>query len=79
MQAAQLAPPTLAPAQRKPRVGGFLKGKTWAAPDCWEKDNDVITMMHEGTIFPDKEPSAAYLAAAESFRKRAAQAASTAP
>jgi len=68
----QAANPTPASrAQRKPRVGGFLKGQTWAASDCWEKDEDVITMMTEGPIFPDEPLSPAYQAAQASFSKRA--------
>ncbi|ATC65142.1 type II toxin-antitoxin system prevent-host-death family antitoxin [Nibricoccus aquaticus] len=49
---------------RKARVGGFLKGQIWEAPDCWEADEKLNKLMVEGPLFPD-EPGSTMLVAEE--------------
>jgi len=48
-----VAPAFVVQPQRKPRVGGFLKGQWQCTPDCWEKDEDIIKLMLEGPLFPE--------------------------
>jgi prevent-host-death family protein len=40
-----------------PRQGGFLAGQIWQAPDCWEDDPELISMMTDGPLFPEAIPS----------------------
>jgi len=40
-------------AQREPRRLGFMKGKIWTAPDCWEPDRELARQMVEGSLFPE--------------------------
>ncbi len=35
-----------------PRIGGFLAGQIWQAPDCWEDDPELISTMTDGPLFP---------------------------
>ena len=42
--------------QRQPRKLGFMKGKIWTAPDCWEPDPELARQMEEGPIFPRRRP-----------------------
>ena len=35
-----------------PRVGGFLQGQIWESPDCWEPDEELISAMTTGPLFP---------------------------
>jgi prevent-host-death family protein len=38
--------------QRHPRKLGFMKGKIWMAPDCWEPDPELVQQLEEGPVFP---------------------------
>lgn len=35
-----------------PRIGGFLAGQIWEAPDCWEPDDEITELMTGGGIEP---------------------------
>lgn len=35
-----------------PRSGGFLAGQVWEAPDCWEPDEELTTLMTGGDVEP---------------------------
>lgn len=39
---------------RKPRVGGWLKGQGWESEDAWEQDEALIDSMINGSIFPEE-------------------------
>lgn len=39
--------------QRQPRRLGFMKGKIWTAPDCWEPDLELARQMVAGALFPE--------------------------
>ena len=47
---AKLVPYTAKAAIRK---GGFLSGKIHESPDCWETDEELISTMTSGPLFPD--------------------------
>ena len=40
-----------------PRKGGFLAGQIWQAPDCWDDDSELISMMTDGPLFPQAATS----------------------
>ncbi len=42
--------------ERKPRVGGWLRGLGWESEDAWETDEELIDMMNNGPLFPDELP-----------------------
>jgi prevent-host-death family protein len=39
--------------RREPRKLGFMKGKIWTAPGCWEPDLELARQMEEGSVFPE--------------------------
>lgn len=42
-----------------PRKGGFLAGQIWEAPDCWERDEELMKSLMEWPLFPDAAPMVA--------------------
>ena len=36
-----------------PRTGGFLSGKIWESPDCWEPDEELISAMTTVPLFTE--------------------------
>ena len=46
----------LVPLQRTaiPRQLGSMRGKVWMSPDFGEPDHELIDLMENGPIFPDK-------------------------
>ena len=45
--------------RRQPRKLGFMKGKIWTSPDCWEPDLQLARQMEEGPLLPEIEPHVA--------------------
>ena len=42
---------------RKPRVGGWLRGQGWEAEDAWDQDDEMIHSMTNDPIFPEEAES----------------------
>lgn len=38
---------------KEKRKAGALKGKIWAADDCWDPENDIINAIEVSEIFPE--------------------------
>lgn len=37
----------------QPRTGGFLAGRIWEAPDCWEEDEDLAALLTQSPLLPE--------------------------